>query len=162
MKKFSLLFLFLILITAIAFALSSYKSVPQAEAVKEGYEHEYVVLGNSIFDSMVADTNELRTQGLSGFSGLEMNEAMLFKFNNEGYWSFWMKGMKFSIDMIWLNASSTIVSIEKNVSPNTYPRNFSPKAPAQYVIEVLAGTVDRVGLKVGDKVPVQSKAKVGN
>ena len=48
--------------------------------------------------------------------------------------------MKFSIDIIWLDANKKVVQLEKNVPPSSYPNTFCADN-AQYVIELNAGQV---------------------
>jgi uncharacterized protein len=89
-------------------------------------------------------------RGLSGRQNLAQNKAMLFKFDGMSVHCFWMRDMKFSIDIVWLNEQNQVTSIEKNVSPETYPNNFCHDG--HNVIEFAAGTVDRLSLKPGDQV----------
>jgi uncharacterized membrane protein (UPF0127 family) len=65
-----------------------------------------------------------------------------------------MKGMLFSIDMIWLNSDKEVIYIQKNVSPDTYPKGFAPNGDALYVLELKAGTADRLDIKQGDPVGI--------
>ena len=53
-------------------------------------------------------------QGLAVKNQLKENEAMLFVFEKPGKHSFWMKDMKFPIDIIWLDSTGKIVHIEEN------------------------------------------------
>ena len=47
----------------------------------------------------------------------------------------------------------TVITIAKDVSPDSYPRSFYASEPrAKYVLEVLAGFTAEVGLAVGAKV----------
>lgn len=108
-------------------------------------------LGGQDFRTDMADTPAKRQQGLSGRETLERDEAMLFVFEEDGYHAFWMKDMKFSIDMIWLDESMAIVHIERNVSPSSYPNTYKSPEPARYVLEVQAGTADRLNLQANDK-----------
>ncbi|MDQ3065086.1 MAG: DUF192 domain-containing protein [bacterium] len=102
-----------------------------------------IKVGSLEFKSEVMDTPELKAKGLSGKTGLEADQAMLFTYDQPGNYCFWMKDMLFSIDMIWLNMDKTINTIHKNVSPDTYPdQSFCPVTPAQYIVEVAAGTAD--------------------
>ncbi len=92
-----------------------------------------------------ADTDALRQKGLSARDSIGARDTMLFVFDNPAQRCFWMKDMKFSIDMVWLDAAKQIVAIEHNVSPNTYPQNFCHDN-AQYVLEFAAGTAKALGL----------------
>ena len=63
-----------------------------------------------------------------------------------------MKDMYFPIDIIWIGENNTIVDITKNLSPRTYPKTFSPKTEAKYVLEVNSGYVEAHGINIGDLV----------
>ena len=99
-----------------------------------------VVIAGTTINVEIAQTEAEREQGLSGNKPLADDEGMLFIFDKPGYHGFWMKDMLFSIDIIWISADKKIVHIETNLSPDTYPKSFSPFEPAQYVLEVNAGT----------------------
>jgi len=106
----------------------------------------------------VADTDALRQLGLGGRAGLAPDEGMLFVFPRDGKYAFWMKDMRFSIDILWLSAPSTssgqatVVYIAQNISPDTYPKDFVSTAPARYVLELPAGYAASHSIKVGDIV----------
>ena len=111
-----------------------------------------IIVGNKAFSVLVSDTDKLREQGLSGRDGLAEDQAMLFIFDKPDMLGFWMKDMKFSIDMLWLDSNYRVVSFERNVSPDTYPKIFFPKALSRYVVELSAGTLASLGVKEGDEV----------
>ena len=100
----------------------------------------------------VADTEEERQKGLGGFAGLESGQGMLFVFPADGEYGFWMKDMRFAIDIIWIAADKTVVDMAENVSPDTYPNVFSPSEPARFVLELPAGAAKAYGLSIGDKI----------
>ena len=100
----------------------------------------------------LADTNESRAQGLSGRSDLKENEGMLFIFEHEGVYPFWMKDMNFDIDIIWINKDLKVVYVKKNATPESYPKTYIPSENAKYVLEVLSGFSDKNNLKIGDSV----------
>ncbi len=116
------------------------------------YRTAAVMIGTTSLTARVADTAVLRTRGLSGTERLLPNEAMLFIFEESGLYSFWMKEMKYPIDMIWLDDTKHIVYIKKNATPESFPEEFAPPTPARYVLEVVAGFSDEHKLGVGDTV----------
>jgi uncharacterized membrane protein (UPF0127 family) len=118
------------------------------------YLHGKVMISAVSFDALISDTEALRAQGLSDRPSLEKDEVMLFIFPNPGFWGFWMKDMRFPIDMLWVNSEFKIVSFESNVSPSTYPKIFFPTGEALYVIELPAGTLSDIGAHAGDTVSV--------
>ena len=100
----------------------------------------------------LADTPEKSRQGLSGHNPLGKGEGMLFIFTSPARYSFWMKDMRFPLDMIWIGEDWRIVDITKNALPESYPGHFQPLAPAQYVLEVSAGFSDANNIAIGDAV----------
>ncbi len=108
--------------------------------------------GNHTFLVDVAQTQRARQQGLSGRKSMPANHGMLFVFQTPDKYCFWMKDMKFPLDMIWLDANKRVVNIQKDATPDTYPESFCPRVPTQYVIELNRGVVAETGLKEGDQV----------
>lgn len=94
-------------------------------------------------------TPEALSRGLSGHAAIEADHGMLFDFGAEGRPCMWMKDMRFSLDIIWLNDDKEIVEIKRGITPETYPKSFCADEAARYVIEVNAGVADNAGLKVG-------------
>ena len=60
--------------------------------------------------------------------------------------------MNFPIDVIWLDKDFEVVDIAQNISPDSFPQVFEPKAPALYILEVNAGWAEHNNLKIGDRV----------
>jgi uncharacterized membrane protein (UPF0127 family) len=108
----------------------------------------------------VADTAEAREQGLSGRTGIQGNDGMLFVFDEPGRYGFWMKDMQFAIDMVWVNDDGIVVYAEENVSPDTYFKVHPPKVymngpAASYVLELKPGEAVKNGMYLGSKVAIQ-------
>lgn len=103
----------------------------------------------------IASTDASRELGLGGRTGLAPDEGMLFVFRQDGLYQFWMKDMRFSIDILWLTADGKVIYIVPNLSPSTYPQAFGPAAQARYVLELSAGYAAAHGVKVGDVVQLQ-------
>ena len=97
----------------------------------------------------VADTPEERERGLGGRPSLGRKEAMLFVFDEPGRYGFWMKGMLFPLDIIWLDADFRVVHMEENVATSTYPRLYEPPSAASYVLELSAGASAETGIANG-------------
>lgn len=93
-----------------------------------------------------------KSKGLSDRSSLPQDRGMLFVYSREAVRCFWMKGMNFPLDIIWLNSSREVVHIEQNLSPDTYPKSFCPEQDAMYVIELNANEVDRAGISQGNRL----------
>ncbi len=97
----------------------------------------------------VVDNESSRTLGLSGRDSLPNDKAMLFVFEQPDKYCFWMKDMKFNIDMIWLDSDKKIVKIQKDVSPGTFPKSFCSMQDALYVLELNGGESTKFGLATG-------------
>ncbi len=105
----------------------------------------------------IANSDEERTRGLSGREGIEGVSGLLLVFPENGYHGLWMKDMKFSIDIIWINEELEIVHIEKNVSPDTYPKVFRPSSPVRFALETEIRYADTFGIRAGQKVTLPPK-----
>lgn len=104
----------------------------------------------SQFDTYVSVSDSEKEKGLSVFNKIKTNEAMIFIFDTPKKYSFWMKGMKFPIDMVWLDQDKKIVDIKKDVAVATYPELFAPSSDALYVLEFVSGTMDNLNIKIGE------------
>ena len=113
-----------------------------------------ISLADISFD--IAQTSAEREQGLSGREGLTATSGMLFIFETPGRHSFWMKDMKFPIDIIWLDENFVITYIKSGATPESYPETFESKADSLYAIELKAGEAERRNLKVGTKVGIKA------
>ncbi len=100
----------------------------------------------------IKNTEAEREKGLSDRSSLAEGHGMLFVFEKDGTYPFWMKDMLFPIDIIWISSSGSIIGIYENITPDTYPQTFSSQSPARYVLELPANSVKRLKINVGDIV----------
>lgn len=142
------------------------------------YSTALEVGGKKIFVEIV-NTLEKMQQGLSGREKLDDGQGMLFDFSGlpEKRPGFWMKDMKFDLDLIWIKnnpstpstdaqgrpeetrgatSSGRIVGITPNVSR---PKSVDDKLPSYYppddidqVLEVVAGWSEKYKIKVGDRI----------
>lgn len=103
------------------------------------------------FTVEVAANDIERGRGLMYRTEMAEDAGMLFVFDGEGDRYFWMKDTPLSLDIIFISASGDIVRIADNTTP--FSEKIIPsRAPAKYVLEVLAGTSKRLGFAEGDKV----------
>lgn len=112
--------------------------------------------GKIVFDSiefvvLIADTPKLQTLGLSYRETLPHDTGMLFVFSESDKYGFWMKDMRFSIDIIWFDEEFVVVGVDENISPESYPRVFRPLVPVRFVLEVNAGQASNNGITIGEK-----------
>lgn len=111
-----------------------------------------VVIGDTKIFVELAQTQAEKELGLSNRPGLEQDEGMLFINDRPGFYTFWMKDMKFDLDIIWIDHTGRVVHIEEYVSPYDYPETYVSDEPAQYILEVNGGISDDADLEVGDYV----------
>jgi uncharacterized membrane protein (UPF0127 family) len=107
---------------------------------------------NFTIEVQLADSVDLQALGLSGRDGLSKKSGLLFVFNQDAYYPFWMKDMSFAIDIIWINADKKIVHIEHAIQPYTYPQTFASPELARYVLEVASGIAKEFTFEKGDIV----------
>lgn len=91
-------------------------------------------------------------KGLAGRETLEEGRGMLFVMQDDEVQHFWMKGMLFPIDIIWIE-DGRVIGCEKNVQPSD-TRIFSSPADAGHVLEVPEGFCDENDVKVNDPVQI--------
>ena len=111
-----------------------------------------IQIGERTLQLEIKRTPEEQAQGLSGRDALPEGQGMLFVFPSAGNYGFWMKDMRFAIDIVWLEGD-TIVGIERGVpAPITRdepPATVYPPKPVDRVLELTAGHADDFGLKEG-------------
>ena len=118
----------------------------------------------------VVDTDAARQLGLMFRENLPEGRGMLFVFEDEGRYGFWMKNMKFPIDIIWIDKEKRVVDIKPNLFPCQEVREsfaggdkeksceiFEPRAKALYALEVEVGFCRRNKIKIGDKVSIDDR-----
>jgi|GEM_PF-5150235 len=115
-----------------------------------------VAVGNAKVNAEYANTLRKQLRGLSGRENLDQNTGMFYLFQTPDFYTFWMRDMKFPIDIIWIGSDYRVVDVTKNISPNSFPKTFTSQEKAQYVIEVNAGYADANGIAVGATADLSS------
>ena len=148
---------------------STYKSLfingPYSPLDDNNYSKTIVTVNNFTLTTDLAITEDQKTKGLSIKNHLQENQGMLFIYNYPAPHPFWMKDMKFPIDIIWLDRNGTVTHIETKLQP-CIPKNichtYTPKSSnSLYVLETVAGFSQKHNVKVGTSVflPFLSKVK---
>ncbi len=118
-----------------------------------------VTIKDTKFKVEVAKEPKDRETGFSGRNSLSDKNGMIFKFDHPDYYSFWMKSMKFPLDIIFIS-NDKVVTIYKNLEApskdNESLRTYQPTAPSDIVLEINAGLSDKYGIKEGDKVKIEN------
>jgi len=127
---------------------------PQTRPVPQ--EKNLVKIGSLAVKVDYAKDDASKSKGLGGKDKLEEDRGLLFVFDKEQKYTFWMKGVSFPIDIIWISKDKQVVDFYKNAEaqlgvPDSELKVYSPQAPAQYVLEVSAGLCEKYNIKVGDQ-----------
>lgn len=130
----------------------------QDEKIKEKYHKAKVDVNGFEIMADIAMTADQQEKGLSIKDSLKENEGMLFIFQKEGKYDFWMNGMKFPIDILWLDTAGKVVHVESNLKPCISEKDcpdFVPSKDALYVLETVAGFAERHDVKIGTDIDFQ-------
>ncbi|MEM3460009.1 MAG: DUF192 domain-containing protein [Candidatus Micrarchaeaceae archaeon] len=123
--------------------------------LKPGYRHARIKYKSHLFDVLVADSFIKQALGLMYRSSIGDNEGMLFIFGRSARYGIWMHGMRFAIDIIWLDENKNIVEIISGARPCKgifACKTYTPVKPAKYVLEIKSGMGRRAGMRIGGKV----------
>lgn len=118
-----------------------------------------IIVNNKTFVVAVARTDQEKQIGLSKKNKLDENSGMLFVFDNPDYYSFWMKEMKFPIDIIYINGNK-VITVIKNAKPSSSSSSdltlYKPDEKSDKVLELNAGTSRKYNIKKGTIVKVEN------
>jgi len=138
------------------------ESQPQQTLIQEDIRAETnshpqvnITINDQILIADISATPEQRTRGLSLRGTLAENEAMLFVFDAEAEHRFWMKDMKFPIDIIWISSDKIVVDIEHNLQPcylGLFCPTYEPEGDSLYVLETVGGFAGKYRVVKGTPV----------
>jgi uncharacterized membrane protein (UPF0127 family) len=131
------------------------KAIQEASSTDSKYLKAKVTVKGFELNADIPITSELMAKGLAVKNQLKENEAMLFAFEDSAKHPFWMKDMKFPIDIIWLDSDGKVVHIEQNLEPCLSVficPNYTPNTDSQYVLETVAGFTQRYNISVGTDI----------
>ncbi len=106
----------------------------------------------------VADTPDRRRLGLGGRDGLERGRGMWFDMGGTGSATFWMRGMRFPIDIVWISDDLVVTGVAERLpfpepgTPGSALPLYSSGAPIRYVLEINAGLSEELGIGEGSVV----------
>ena len=99
----------------------------------------------------VADTDQLREQGLMHRDHLAKDRGMRFVFEHEQIWAFWMKNTLIPLDVLWLDAEGRIVDVAEGMQPceATPCPLYHPDQASSFALEIAAGRYAEEKLQLG-------------
>ncbi len=127
------------------------------------YNHTAVIKNKELRVQIVSESEEMQ-QGLSNRNSMTENEGMLFDFGSPATRPvFWMSGMKFDLDFIWIK-DKKIISITPNVPAPVGNGNseignlptYSPPSDVDMVLEVNSGWCEKNDIKIGDPIKISN------
>lgn len=157
MKFFLKFFVFLIFIFLCVFFINKNNLDFSNNILQEDKYKNFIFIKikDTLLKTEVVRENKEMARGLSGRENIKSDEGMLFVFDKEDKHAFWMKDMKFSIDMIFLDKNKKIVYIKENAMPESFPETFGGEYDSFFVLEVVSGFANKNDLKVGDILEFQ-------
>ena len=118
-----------------------------------------VLVNDQTFKVIVAKSDKDKQIGLSEKNKIEQDQGMLFIFDNPQYHSFWMKDMKFPIDIIYINGDKVTTVIDSARPPGSIGGNletYQPLYKSDKVLEVNAGIANKYNIKSGTLVKIEN------
>jgi uncharacterized protein len=145
-KKLSYVLIILLFLLSIAFLCIT---------VIKSKEKDRACFDETCFKIEMAQDPVIRTKGLMYREKLDLDRGMLFIFEQEDIYAFWMKNTYIHLDMIWIDKEFVVVDIYKNATPCRETCDpIIPSANATYVLEINSGLADKYNIKVGDRVKI--------
>lgn len=133
-------------------------------------EHFELEIGSEHFLLELAADPESRSLGLAGRESIEPNGGMLFVFPRAKVRSFFMRDCVIPIDILFLDSVGRITATY-TMNPETpqadsesdtayYHRlkRYSSLTPSRYVVELRAGTIDRLELRRAGRLVLDQQA----
>jgi uncharacterized membrane protein (UPF0127 family) len=109
-----------------------------------------VIIGGESFRIEVARTEDQKRQGLMNRKSLGDREGMIFIYETDQHLAFWMKNTTIPLTLAYLSKDGQIMQIEE-LKPLSLKSVASERA-VRYGLELAAGVLDELGVKVGDRV----------
>lgn len=115
-----------------------------------------IVVNDQELDVEVATTSAEISRGLSGRESFDL-DGMLFIFPTPGKQNFWMKDMRFPLDLLWISGGK-VIDILRNVpppepgTPDSQLKTYSSPGIVSHVLELPAGAASQLGIEVSSEI----------
>jgi uncharacterized membrane protein (UPF0127 family) len=114
-----------------------------------------VRINGAVVRAEIAETPAAREHGLSGRARLPEGRGMLFVYGDHAERTYWMKGMRFPIDIVWIDRGK-VIGVERDAPvPHGEAPLYNSGGPADHVLEVPAGWAVRHAVERGDRVTIE-------
>lgn len=111
-----------------------------------------IKINNHTFSLILAKDEKDKQIGLSKYDKIDKDKGMLFIFDKTDFYPFWMKDMKFPIDIIFINGNKIVTIYAEVPTAKGNLVLYTPTEPADRVLEVKAQTSTKYNFRVGDTV----------
>lgn len=144
----------LLVLVAIVVAVASWAlSAPESPRMRHDRE---VMINGKVLQLEIANTPAAIVQGLSDRKTMAADEGMLFIMPNVEYQTFWMKDMKFAIDIVFLREGRVVDIVTLQRPSIASIPSYQSKAEADMVLELNEGMVKEYKLEIGTKTDLNS------
>jgi uncharacterized membrane protein (UPF0127 family) len=128
-------------------------AAPAHRARAVGLETLEIITASGVvpFSVEVMRTDEELQKGLMFRKDLPEGRGMLFDFRPERNVTMWMKNTLIPLDMIFIQGDGRIIRIAENTEVQS-EKHIPSGGPVRGVLEVIAGTAKKLGIKPGDRV----------
>ena len=123
------------------------------EAVRYG---QVILPGGQALHVEVAESPIRRQLGYMFREQVGPEDGMIFLFEEAAFHSFWMKNVRFSLDILWMAGDGTVVDASLETPPcreDPCP-SYLPMARALYVLELAGGRAEKLGIRPGQTLQV--------
>ena len=108
----------------------------------------------------IADDKTEQEKGLMFRNSLDKSSGMLFVFDHENQYAFWMKNTLIPLDMMFINKNMEIIDIKNAMPCKADPCPlYDPSHLVLYVLEVNGGFAAKYNISVGDKIEILNYQK---
>ncbi len=160
---FPLIILSLLLLAGDACRKEKTASAPPPAAMNQVRELSAtpLTIGGETFTIELAYRQADRAQGLMFREQLSADHGMIFIFSRSRPRTFHMQNCLVDIDVLFLDAEGTIVNQHamKAPSPGTASRQYHSVSPCRYALELPAGTIERLNLRIGQKIILNERIR---
>lgn len=115
-----------------------------------------IKINNHLFTVELAVSADERSRGLMHRKSLEPNSGMLFIYPEPRIISFWMKQTLIPLDLLYFDKDGQLIESHHNIQPCKLSncKTYTNKKPAQFALELPAGTTKRLNIKQGNSFTV--------
>ncbi len=140
------------------------QELPWREPLEPVRDTATITVGDDTLDAELSVTPVQQTLGLGYRNVLLDGRGMLFVNDAAEPRTFWMKGMRFCIDIVWIEGGEITGAAESVCpdpagTPDGEKARYHSDAPVTYVLELPAGWLARHGYGAGTPVQIPDEVQ---